>query len=54
MANAEHIALLQQGAAVWKAWPDANIIRTNLSGADLSEVSLSDTDLTTKVPIVGE
>ena len=38
----------------WKAWRDANIIRPNLSGADLSEVNLSDTDLTTEVPAVGD
>jgi hypothetical protein len=51
MANAEHLALLQQGAAIWNDWrkrnpaslPDlrqADLIEANLSQADLSEASL--------------
>jgi len=56
MPNAEHVALLQQGTAIWNAWrirnpgslPDlslAELRQANLSGANLRQADLSRADL---------
>jgi uncharacterized protein YjbI with pentapeptide repeats len=61
MANSEHLALLQQGVAIWNEWriknpgslPDlsgadlseANLRQAQLSAADLSEANLRQADL---------
>jgi uncharacterized protein YjbI with pentapeptide repeats len=56
MANAEHLALLQQGTAFWNDWrtknpeslPDLNEAKlraADLSGANLSKADLSKADL---------
>jgi uncharacterized protein YjbI with pentapeptide repeats len=46
MANHEHVALLKQGAATWKAWREENAnIRPDLRKASLSGANLSGTDL---------
>jgi TIR domain/Pentapeptide repeats (8 copies) len=42
MANDEHVALLEEGAAAWNAWRDQNAdIQPNLSAAYLSGAKLS-------------
>lgn len=36
MANEEHLAILQQGVAIWKAWPkEDRHVKLDLSYADL-------------------
>jgi Pentapeptide repeats (8 copies) len=56
MANVEHLALLQQGTAIWNDWrmgnpgslPDlsgADLRKANLSGANLVQADLRGTDL---------
>ena len=51
MANKEHLARLKQGVEVWNQWrrenPDArpDLSQANLTGAQLVEADLSDTNL---------
>jgi len=51
MANGEHLAILKQGVAAWNQWraehPDVrpNLIKANLSGADLRKSDLAGADL---------
>ena len=46
MANAEHLALLQQGAAIWNDWRIRNPgSLPDLSAADLSEALLNEANL---------
>jgi uncharacterized protein YjbI with pentapeptide repeats len=46
MANADHMAVLMKGPAIWNAWRDENpnISRANLTGADLTEANLTGTE----------
>jgi uncharacterized protein YjbI with pentapeptide repeats len=46
MANDEHVALLNQGAAAWNAWRDKNSnIRPDLTEADFSRAGLTGANL---------
>ena len=50
MPNADHIAVLERGAATWNAWREAQNVTLDLSGAglrglDLSGFNLSQADL---------
>ncbi len=43
MANQEHLAILVQSVEAWNQWREKNShIRTDLSGADLRRVDLSE------------
>ncbi len=46
VANENHLAVIRQQVTVWNQWREANIhLKPDLSGADLSEVSLCYADL---------
>ena len=45
MPNADHIAVLERGAAIWNAWRGEQIERPDLSGAGLRGLDLSGFDL---------
>jgi uncharacterized protein YjbI with pentapeptide repeats len=54
MANAQHLALLQQGVEVWNAWRAnhhsyetlVDLVGVNFSGVNLSHANLSRANLT--------
>ena len=45
MPNADHIAVLERGAAIWNAWRGEQIETPDLSGASLRGLDLSGFDL---------
>jgi len=45
MPNADHIAVLERGAATWNAWREAQNLTPDLSGAGLRGLDLSGFDL---------
>jgi len=45
MPNADHIAVLERGAATWNAWRETQTVTPDLSGAGLRGLDLSGFDL---------